>query len=209
MRRLYELSDSQVDTGDWWPADSRFEIAVGAVLTQNTAWKNVEVAISNLRRHGLVDPQRLLNCDDTELGQLIRPSGYFNTKTSYLKALSAWFSERDDSAQTLPTAQLRCELLAIRGVGQETADDLLLYVYNRPVFIYDLYARRLLSAAGLGTYRTYSAAKRALDPLAEEAAFSPAQMARFHGLIVDAGKIAAKLGGWDYAYPLLEAHDFG
>lgn len=208
MRALFELLEAQVPAGVWWPGRSRFEIALGAVLTQNTAWSNVETAITNLSDAGLLDPERLLTAEDDVVRDLIRPSGYFNTKTRYLKSLTAWWLERDHAARSLTTPQLRTELLSIRGVGDETADDLLLYIYERPVFIYDLYARRLLAAAGYGNYGTYVAAKKALDPLVDKAHFTVAELAKFHGLIVDAGKAANRLGGWDAAYPLLTSHTF-
>ncbi|MDY3126652.1 MAG: hypothetical protein SOW59_00765 [Corynebacterium sp.] len=208
MRVLFELLETQVPAGVWWPGNSRFEIALGAVLTQNTAWSNVETAITNLCDAGLLNPERLLVAEDALVRALIRPSGYFNMKTSYIKALSAWWLERDQAVLSLNTSTLRAELLSIRGVGEETADDLLLYVYQRPVFIYDLYARRLLASAGYGEHKTYLAAKKALDPLVEKAEFTVPELAKFHGLIVDAGKIANRLGGWDIAYPLLVSHTF-
>ena len=208
MRDLFELLEAQVPAGVWWPGNSRFEIALGAVLTQNTAWVNVETAISNLGEAGLLDPKRLLAADVETVKGLIRPAGYFNTKTGYLKNLTTWWINHDEQAQSLPTDVLRAELLKVRGVGEETADDLLLYVYERPVFIYDLYARRLLAAAGYGEHKTYQAAKRALDPLVDQAGFTVSEAAKFHGLIVDAGKLATRLGGWEQAYPLLASHGF-
>ncbi|WP_371151905.1 endonuclease III domain-containing protein [Buchananella felis] len=205
MRALFELLSAQVPSGHWWPGRTRFEIAAGAVLTQNTNWANASAAIANLDAAGLLTPQRLLLADDAHLAALIRPAGFWKAKTGYLKALACWFQERDPEAQRLEAGLLRRELLAVRGIGEETADDLLVYVYDRPVFIYDLYARRLLAAAGFGHYPSYGAAKRALDPLVAEAGFTAAELARFHGLIVDGGKLARVLGGWEVAYPLLAA----
>lgn len=209
MRRLYELLKAQVKTGKWWPGDSRFEIAVGAVLVQNTTWANVERAIQNLNQAGLLDPNQLLLAPDLLVRDLIRPAGYFNTKTGYLKELSIWFLQSDQDAQQLNTQVLREQLLKIRGIGEETADDLLLYIYQRPVFIYDLYARRLLAAASYGHYQTYKAAKRNLDPEITKARFSVTELNEFHALIVESGKIARKHGGWSAAYPLLETGCFG
>ena len=207
MRGLYELLEQQVDAGDWWPAESRFEIVVGAVLTQNTNWSNVEMAIQNLKEAGLLDEHRLVAADQEVITEQIRPAGYYNTKAGYLQNVSAWFIEHDQGASILDTATLRERLLGIRGVGEETADDLLLYVYERPVFIYDLYARRLLAAAGFGEFAGYRQAKQALDPIVAAVNFSVAELARFHGLIVDAGKLARKVGGWRYAYPLLVSRE--
>ncbi|NMX03285.1 endonuclease III domain-containing protein [Mobiluncus mulieris] len=208
FRELFELLTAQVEAGIWWPGETRFEIALGAVLTQNTAWTNVERALGNLREAGLLHPQGILAVDEAHLGELVRPCGYWRTKTTYVKTLTAWFVVHDSRAQGLPTDDLREELLTLRGIGPETADDLLLYVYNRPVFIYDLYARRLLGAAGFGDFQTYERARTALDSRVAACDFSVTELATFHGLIVDAGKIARSLGGWDQAWALLRAYKF-
>lgn len=208
FRELFDLLAAQVKAGIWWPGETRFEIALGAVLTQNTAWTNVERALGNLRDAGLLHPQGILAVDEAHLGELVRPCGYWRTKTTYVKTLTAWFVVHDSRAQGLPTDDLRAELLTLRGIGAETADDLLLYVYNRPVFIYDLYARRLLGAAGFGDFQTYERARTALDSRVATCDFSVTELATFHGLIVDAGKIARSLGGWNQAWPLLRAGQF-
>lgn len=208
FRELFELLTAQVEAGTWWPGETRFEIALGAVLTQNTAWTNVERALGNLRDAGLLHPQGILAVDEAHLGELVRPCGYWRTKTTYVKTLTAWFAVHDSRAQGLPTDDLRAELLTLRGIGAETADDLLLYVYNRPVFIYDLYARRLLAVAGFGDFQTYERARTALDSRVTTCDFSVTELATFHGLIVDAGKIARSLGGWNQAWPLLRAGQF-
>lgn len=188
MRQIFQRLLTKLDAGHWWPADTDFEIIAGAVLTQNTAWTNVERALANLRAAGLLDPSALVKADREVVAAAIRPSGFFRTKTDYLLAATAWFLRDGQSAKDLPTDQLRTQLLAIRGVGEETADDILLYVYHRPVFIYDAYARRLLKAEGLGDFNTYRQAKRAIDPLVEQADFSATELALFHGLIVEDGK---------------------
>lgn len=208
MRKLFDLLSKQVDAGNWWPGESAFEICAGAILTQNTAWTNVEAALENLKQAEMLDPQAIIQADPESLGNLIKPSGYYRTKTRYLQAISTWFLNRYESVATLPTPDLRNELLGITGVGGETADDILLYVYRRPVFIYDAYGRRLLAVAGFGEYPSYEKAKSALDPLVSEAGFSALELAHFHGLIVEAGKIARRLGGWQQAYPLLEVGKF-
>lgn len=209
FRALYRLLARNIECGVWWPADSRFEIIVGAVLTQNTNWGNVEKAIHNLRRTRLLDPEAILACPREELAELIRPAGYFNAKSTYLQAVSAWFLDSDRHAHGWETDTLRQRLMQVRGVGSETADDILLYAYDRPVFIYDLYARRLLEAAKFGTFRTYDQAKNALDCQVKAAKFTASELAHFHGLIVDGGKIARSLGGWGLAYPRLLSGDFG
>ncbi len=147
---------------DWWPADSRFEVMVGAVLVQNTAWSNAAKAIHALSDAGLLSPQGLRDADETDIAQLIYSSGYYNMKARKLKALVEWLGKRDDDIESLMAADpvtLRNELLAIHGIGEETADDILLYALDIPVFVIDHYTRRLLHRLGLapekGPYSLY------------------------------------------------------
>lgn len=131
----------------WWPADSSFEVMVGAVLTQNTAWVNVEQAITNLRRSDSLTLESILALSDEALAQLIRPSGYFNIKAKRLKNLCLWIAENGGESKlaVVDTGTLRSSLLQVNGVGPETADDILLYAFARPVFVIDTYTRRLFS----------------------------------------------------------------
>jgi len=122
---------------------------VGAVLTQNTAWRNVEKAIAHLRDAGLLDPAAMASLPPEALADHLRPSGYFNVKARRLQALCQWLLETGESWRTLPTEVLRDSLLSIHGIGPETADDILLYAYQRPVFVIDAYTRRLCSRLGL------------------------------------------------------------
>ncbi len=137
----------------WWPADSPFEVMVGAVLTQNTAWSNVEQAIANLRARGRLDAEQIVRARADHLANWIRPSGYFNIKATRLKNFCRWYLDSGGYrrlAQT-ETGQLRSELLAVNGIGPETADDILLYAFGRPVFVIDAYTRRLFARLGLCT----------------------------------------------------------
>jgi len=131
----------------WWPADNSFEVMVGAVLTQNTAWTNVEKAIVNLKRARALSLKRMATMPLDELAQLIRPSGYFNLKAKRLQAFCHWLSRRGGVARLaqIETPALRDELLAVYGIGPETADDILLYALDRPVFVIDAYTRRIFS----------------------------------------------------------------
>ena len=142
-QRLYEAYGDQ----SWWPADSSFEVMVGAVLTQNTAWTNVEKAISNLKHADSLTLESLLALSDETLAQLIRPSGYFNIKAKRLKNLCLWLAENGGESKlaAVDTGTLRSSLLQVNGVGPETADDILLYAFARPVFVIDTYTRRLFS----------------------------------------------------------------
>ncbi len=136
----------------WWPVVSthKFEIAVGAVLTQNTAWKNVETAIANLYAAKLLTPDKILVVSEARLGELIRPAGYWQQKTKKLKILAAAWCAFTRRGRT-PT---RTELLGLWGVGEETADSILLYAFDVPVFVIDAYTRRWCGARGV-IFKTY------------------------------------------------------
>lgn len=197
FRQLYELLNRSVDPGTWWPADTDFEVGVGAILTQNTAWVNVEQALDALRANRLLTPMGIASVAIEGLRELIRPAGFMNAKAEYLKNYTTWYLANYTSAAELPTDELRKNLMAVRGIGPETADVLVLYVYDRPVFIWDSYARRFLTAAGYVTPQGYEPARRALTKAMLEAEFTTTEQQRFHGLIVEAGKLATAAGGWE------------
>ena len=146
FRSLYKAQGPQ----HWWPAQDRFEVMVGAVLTQNTAWVNVERAIEALNGAGALDPEAILELSDARLAQLIRPSGYFNVKAARLKSLCRWYVAQGgwQRLRHWSTDRLRDALLSVHGIGPETADDILLYAFERPVFVVDAYTRRLLDRLG-------------------------------------------------------------
>src|SRR6476659_7172963 len=133
---------------NWWPAHSRFEVIVGAYLTQNTNWSNVEKAMINLRRARRLSVSAMRAIPLDELETLVRPSGYFRQKARNLKTFIAFLDERYSGSLTRmftqPTEKLRAELLELNGVGPETADSILLYAGNHPVFVVDAYTRRIL-----------------------------------------------------------------
>jgi endonuclease III related protein len=133
----------------WWPAETPFEVIVGAILTQNTAWRNVEQAIENLKQEGVLTPQGLRTVDETRLAGLIRPAGYYNVKAKRLKGLMAFLDkEYGGDLQRMfgePLASLRGKILMVKGVGPETADSILLYAAGKPIFVVDAYTRRVLS----------------------------------------------------------------
>lgn len=135
----------------WWPAETPFEVVIGAVLTQNTSWKNVEKAIANLQQAGLVDLEKIHQLKHDTLAGLIRPSGYFNIKAKRLKNLCDWLVGQGgmDSVERKTSPELRYGLLSVNGIGPETADDILLYAFNRPIFVIDTYTRRLLTKLDL------------------------------------------------------------
>jgi endonuclease-3 related protein len=147
IRNYYRTLFKAWGAQQWWPAHTRFEVIVGAYLTQNTAWTNVEKALANLRKARLLSVNGIRRVSLVELEQLIRPAGYFRQKAERLKLFIEFLDRQyDGSLQKLfgqPTKQLREELLNLKGIGPETADSILLYAGNHPVFVVDAYTRRI------------------------------------------------------------------
>lgn len=153
VRSVYDRLLKTYGPQHWWPADSAFEVMVGSVLTQNAAWINVERAIENLKGAGALSAKRIVAARHEQLAGWLRPSGYFNIKAKRLRNFCQWYLD-EGGMRTLnrrDTRTLRHQLLAINGVGPETADDILLYAFERPVFVIDAYTRRLFSRLGLIT----------------------------------------------------------
>ncbi len=165
MHRFYGVQD-------WWPGEG-FEIAIGAVLTQNTSWSNVEKALENLRKADLLNPQAILQCKDDFLKKQIKPSGFFNQKSKYLKNLSALWAENSNPS--------RKELLAVKGVGAETADSILLYLLNTPEFVIDAYTIRISERIGFGSFQTNSKWKEFFE---EKVGKNVGRYNEFHALFV-------------------------
>ena len=145
---IYETLDSHFGDLHWWPGETPLEIIVGAILTQNTSWKNVKIAINNLKTKGLLYTEKLFETEDTILAELIKPSGYYNVKTRRLKAfLQFLHREYEGNLERMFEDDLwilREKLLDVNGIGEETADSILLYAGNKPIFVVDLYTRRIL-----------------------------------------------------------------
>ena len=158
IRRYYDALYRAWGAQHWWPADTRFEVIVGAYLTQNTAWTNVERALANLRSAQLLSVEGIRQVRRARLERLIRPSGYFRQKAQRLKTFAAFLDKEYggslDKMCSQPTARLREELLALNGVGPETADSILLYAGNHPVFVVDAYTRRILDRHGIMPEKT-------------------------------------------------------
>lgn len=150
---MYDSLFSALGPSHWWPGDSPLEIAVGAVLTQNTNWGNVDKAIGNLKNAGVLDARALLNLPDEQLAELIRPAGYFRLKTKRLKNLLTFLdSEAGLDMKRLASQDfetLRPKLLQVKGIGPETADCILLYALDKPSFVVDAYTARIMSRHGL------------------------------------------------------------
>ena len=184
--RLYDHYGPQ----HWWPGDSRFEMMVGAVLTQAAAWANVEKAISNLLAADVLSPRAIRDLSQERLAHLVYPSGYFNSKARKLKALSMYLGERfndDLDAMSREDAErLREELLGVYGIGEETADDILLYALGKSTFIVDNYTRRVFSRLELAPDKTSYSSHRSL--FMDHLPLGVALFQEYHALIVLHGK---------------------
>ncbi|MBN1366583.1 MAG: endonuclease III domain-containing protein [Dehalococcoidales bacterium] len=160
---IYNRLLSKYGAQHWWPGDSPFEVIIGAILTQSAAWTNVERAINNLKSADALSTQAIMTLSLEQLAKLIRPSGYYNAKALKLKAFVQWLDEnyRNDLKiiSTVETNALRNQMLAVYGIGNETADSILLYALDRPVFVIDAYTRRIISRISLlsedNTYDEY------------------------------------------------------
>jgi len=153
MRHIFELLLAHFGPLHWWPAETPFEVCVGAILTQNTNWGNVEKAIANLKREGLLSAEALRAVPVEKLAMVIKPAGFFNVKSVRLKGFVTWLFERYDGDLgrmfAVDWRQLREELLMVPGIGPETGDSILLYAGGKPSFVVDAYTRRLFSRLGL------------------------------------------------------------
>ena len=150
--KIYTLLNTHYGNLNWWPAITPYEVIVGAILTQNTNWSNVQKALANFPQNNKpLTPQYIETAPTEELSELIRPAGFFNQKTTYLKAITKWFKQYNysvEEAKKQDLSTLRKQLLSTKGIGKETADSILLYTLNLPSFVIDAYTRRLLTRVG-------------------------------------------------------------
>jgi len=152
LLRIYRLLYGAYGPCNWWPGDGAFEVMMGAILTQNTAWKNVEKAIANLKKKNSIEPEKLHKMSQDRLAELIRPAGYFRQKAKKIKTFLDYFGENYqysvDGMKKRPVGKLRQELLGCWGIGAETADSILLYPLEKPVFVVDNYTMRIFRRLG-------------------------------------------------------------
>jgi len=190
LLRIYGRLNDHFGDLHWWPAEGPFEVMLGAILTQNTAWTNVEKAIKGLRERGLLSPEALEKIDETDLAEIIRPSGYFRVKARRIKAFLLFFrngyAARVEAMAAEPADSLRERLLAVSGIGPETADSILLYACGKPVFVSDAYTQRILHRhhlidrdAGVSEVRTL---------FMENLPHDVSLFNQFHALLVATGK---------------------
>jgi endonuclease-3 related protein len=150
LMRVYRLLQNMYGPSDWWPAETPFEVMVGAFLTQNTGWHRVEIALANLRPHG-IHPERILELDSNLLEAYLKPTGYFRTKAQRLRDYCHWYLAQGghEALQKKSTKALREALLARPGIGSETADSILVYAFQREVFVIDTFTKRLCMRLGI------------------------------------------------------------
>jgi len=190
LRELYRRLWRRWGAQGWWPAESAFEMVVGAILTQQVAWRNVEQALRNLKRRGLLTPQRLRHVPRRRLERYLRPVGFFRVKATRLRAFLTWLHQEwgDELGQLFrrPTLKARQALLQVSGIGPETADSMLLYAGHHPIFVVDAYTRRILERHGLihrqASYDTMQQQFHTALPTTERL------FSEYHALLVRLGK---------------------
>lgn len=187
---LYRILISSLGSQHWWPADSPFEVIIGAILTQNTNWKNVEISINNLKKANLLSPNSIYNCSINDLKSYIKPSGFYRVKTDYLKYFVKEFIEQYDGDMSrlmkIESLELRDWLLSIKGIGEETADSILLYALDRPIFVVDAYTKRIFLRHNL---INKDADYKEIQSLVEEILPKDTNiLGEFHALLVEVGK---------------------
>ncbi len=186
LLNIYNTLLKAYDQRHWWPAETAYEMMVGAILTQNTTWLNVEKAINNFGER--LSPEYIATASNEDLAIIIRPSGYYNQKVLKLKAMTEWFKKYSydvEQARQIDGQLLRDELLAVKGVGPETADSILLYALDKPFFVVDAYTRRFLARLGYSIPRGYDELRANIENSLPQVV---SLYNEFHALIVEHAK---------------------
>ena len=194
LLQIYQKMFAALGPRQWWPGETPFEVVIGAILTQNTNWSNVEKAIKNLKTAGKLSPEGIYELSVTELAKLIRPSGFFNVKAKRVKAFINWLFSRYEGNLSKMFARdlqsLRSELLSVKGIGPETADSILLYAGNMPTFVVDAYTHRIFSRHELiPEESTYDEMKSFFE---ENLPKDVQLFNEYHALLVNIGKMFCK-----------------
>ena len=201
-RAIFDRLEAAYGPQGWWPAQEPFEMMAGALLTQRTTWRNAEQALASLRNADALSPEALARFPIATLETFIRPAGTFRVKAVRLRALARWYVDAGgcESLMSRSTGELRTELLGLAGVGPETADDILVYAFARPVFVVDTYARRILSRNG------WAKGDEPYDRLSEAVAHAigrdAAMLGELHALLVEHGKRHCRPTPWCTGCPL-------
>ena len=188
---IYKTLNAHFGELNWWPANSPFEVIVGAILTQNAAWRNVEKAIARLKSKELLRPAGILEIDDSTLADLIRPAGYYNIKTrrlkSFIRFLYDEYGGKLDNMFAEDLWRLRAKLLMVKGIGEETADSILLYAGRKPIFVVDAYTRRVLQRHDI--IRSDATYKEIQNLFMTYLPHSVPLYNQYHALFVNTGKL--------------------
>ncbi len=194
VRKIYKQLLDKFGRQYWWPAETPFEVMVGAILTQGANWKNVEKAIKNLKSEGELTPLFFYNYTEERLQELIRPSGFFSIKAKRLKVLVNYMMETYkgdiEEMRSKETGSLRRELLKLNGIGMETCDSILLYALDKPVFVVDTYTRRILKRCGISTSDDYEFLRSLFENSLKEKDKNKTieNYKEMHALLVELGK---------------------
>ncbi len=198
LLKIYDKLLKYFGNQNWWPTTSiqnpKFEIIIGAILTQQAAWKNVEIAIKNLKEENLIEPKLLYDLQTTKLEQLIKPSGFFKVKTKRLRSFLKFFIEKyDGDLEKIfksPLQDLRKILLSVYGIGPETCDSIILYAGEKPVFVVDAYTLRLCERYPIIKSKKYEEVREFFERnLPKDVNL----FKEFHALIVELGKNYCKV----------------
>ena len=190
VQSIYDSLYDYYGPQGWWPADTPFEMMIGSILVQNTNWRNVDKALNKLKP--FLTPELIDKLAIDELAQLIRSSGFYNIKAKRIKAFMDWFKTYDyniEQIKNIDSKQLRYELLKINGVGKETADVMLLYAFDKPIFVVDAYARRIFYRVGFDMPTTYDGFRNIVE---KEIPRNLNVYNEYHALLVEHAKVHCK-----------------
>ncbi|MQS89238.1 endonuclease III domain-containing protein [Companilactobacillus mishanensis] len=187
IRTLFEILQKELGRQNWWPAGSTEEMLTGMVLIQNTNWKNADRSISKLQESTGFQLDKMLNLSQEEMEELIQPSGFFHNKAIYIRSLLTAYRDNFDNWSKLSTKDLRKQLLKLKGIGNETADVLLLYYFDRSTFVADNYTMRLFkNMKAFNEKPKYMELKNQVE---QDFDFTPDEAGEFHALLDEFGKL--------------------
>lgn len=203
---LLEILSNKLGPQNWWPAENNEAMLSGMILIQNTNWKNVDRSLTNLKQATNFETDKMLALSTEEMEQLIQPSGFFHNKAIYLRSILTAYRDSFDEWSKLPTPMLRKRLIAMKGIGNETADVLLLYYFHRPTFVADNYSMKLFTKLHTFTEKpTYIQLKNAVQ---HDFKFNSKQAEELHALIDEFGKLKSDyFDDYQLRLPYLTAHN--
>ena len=184
LKQVYNTLLNEFGHQNWWPADTPFEVIIGAILTQQTRWTNVEQAIANLKEHGLLEPETLAQATVELIEELVHCCGFYRQKASRLNNIAKHFADIGiENVFNVPTDELRDDMLSLNGVGNETADSIVLYAANKPKFVIDAYTTRIMDCLGIN--ENYTGLQKLFE---QELPVNVDLYKEYHALIVEFAK---------------------